>query len=156
MFTVVDQANTGTPSFSPLAISGIKIRIKDIRLGDCANAYNYNNRTFDCNGDLDGTAKVDKCDVCSGGKTGKVIDECLVAGIDDVSNNLINVFPNPATNILTIRNEGLTSIQITSSNGGNIAHIELNEDTAIDVSSYSPGVYYLRTTEGQTVKFIKQ
>jgi surface protein len=81
---------------------------------------------------------------------------CATASLDENSLSVIDVFPNPANNILTIRNEGLTSIQITSSNGANIAHIELNEDTAIDVSSYSPGVYYLRTSEGQTVKFIKQ
>jgi surface protein len=81
---------------------------------------------------------------------------CATASLDKNSLSVIDVFPNPATNILTIKNEGLTSIQITSSNGANIAHLDLNGEQTVDVSSLAQGVYYISTSEGQTVKFIKQ
>jgi hypothetical protein len=80
------------------------------------------------------------------------------AGINDLSfiKNTITAFPNPATKQLIVTNDGLVSAQITSSTGKMIAELELNGDTSIDVSSYAPGVYYIRTAEGQTVKFIKE
>jgi surface protein len=81
---------------------------------------------------------------------------CATASVYDPSLASIVLFPNPATNKLTVTKEGTTSAQITSSNGAILAELELNGETTIDVSSYAPGVYFIRTAEGQTVKFIKE
>jgi hypothetical protein len=80
------------------------------------------------------------------------------AGINDLTfiKNTIAVFPSPATHQLTISNKGETTAQITSLTGIMITELELNGETIIDVSSYAPGVYFIRTKEGQTVKFVKE
>jgi len=49
-----------------------------------------------------------------------------------------------------------TSAEITASNGAILKTLALEGVKTIDVSTYAPGVYFIRTAEGQTVKFIKE
>ena len=150
MFTVVSQTNTGAPDYAPLALTGIKINLKNVRLGDCANAYNYNNRNFDCNGDLDGTAAIDQCNVCSGGKTGKAVDTCI-NGLNDEKSSRINVFPNPANNFIQLDGK-FENWSLTDYTG----HL-LNEgsDSEIDLSNQKTGLYLLKI-DGEVYKIIKE
>lgn len=69
---------------------------------------------------------------------------------------LVDVYPNPSSDVITISASSSTSAEITSSNGSTLANLKLNGETTVDVSTYAPGVYFIRTAEGQTVKFIKQ
>jgi hypothetical protein len=45
---------------------------------------------------------------------------------------------------------------VTASNGAIITTLKLEGETVLDATKYATGVYYLRTSEGQTVKFIKE
>lgn len=78
----------------------------------------------------------------------------------DISNeikiNQFQVFPNPATDRLDIKSSKQTTAVIMSANGTIQATVEINNDSTINVSTYSPGVYFIRTSEGQTLKFIKE
>ncbi|TNE77275.1 MAG: T9SS type A sorting domain-containing protein [Bacteroidetes bacterium] len=77
----------------------------------------------------------------------------------DVKENALvtlKAFPNPAHNLLTISGSENATAVLTSANGLVVETIELNGETTIDVSSYAPGVYFIRTQDGQTVKFIKE
>jgi hypothetical protein len=79
------------------------------------------------------------------------------ASISEVKNNtLINVYPNPAAGNLNILTTTRTEAVVTSATGAVMEELELTEKTTIDVSTYAQGVYFIRTTEGQTVKFVKE
>jgi hypothetical protein len=68
----------------------------------------------------------------------------------------IELFPNPASDKFTITTSTPTSALINTANGATLSTVELNGETVVDVSNYAPGVYFIRTTEGQTLKFIKE
>lgn len=60
------------------------------------------------------------------------------------------IFPNPATNILTIKGDGITEIQVWSSTG---KLIKVSTAKIIDMSDLSRGIYYIkiRTDKGRPV-----
>lgn len=78
------------------------------------------------------------------------------AGLGDEMTMNIVVSPNPASNLLKINTVTPTSAMITSANGTIMSNLELYGNAQVDVSTYAPGVYFIRTLEGQTVKFIKE
>lgn len=93
--------------------------------------------------------------------TGDDISELLnapnpIADIEENGLTALNVFPNPVQDLLTITQEGITSAEIFSTNGTVLQKFELNGATDINVSGLSNGVYFIRTAEGQNVKFIKE
>jgi hypothetical protein len=49
-----------------------------------------------------------------------------------------------------------TNAVVSAANGTVIATLKLEGETVLDATKFATGVYYLRTTQGQTVKFIKQ
>ncbi len=73
----------------------------------------------------------------------------------------IEVFPNPAKDILNIRNIGnYNTLEIIGVSGRIIYHKKLNEDNnVIDVSNLSKGIYFARLSspyDVRTLKFIKK
>ena len=73
-------------------------------------------------------------------------------------NRLVEIYPNPVSDILNFRSSALQIKQVIVSN---IAGQEVTQTTKneLDVSSFSPGLYFLtfNTTLGTTHKsFIKQ
>ena len=69
---------------------------------------------------------------------------------------MLNIQPNPTSGMLIITVSQPTDAVVTSSNGAIITTLKLEGETVLDATKYATGVYYLRTSEGQTVKFIKQ
>lgn len=80
----------------------------------------------------------------------------IILGFTDIANSIYNVFPNPTSNLITISSKKPSAAIITSGNGTILANLELGSETTVDVSTYSPGIYFIRTSEGQTLKFIKE
>ena len=78
------------------------------------------------------------------------------AGFTENTTNMLFVHPNPAANIVNVKTSLPTKATISATDGVILANLELNGETSIDVSTYAPGVYFIRTAEGQTVKFIKE
>lgn len=70
--------------------------------------------------------------------------------------SIINIFPNPGSGMITLSVNQPTTAVFMSANGAILSNLELNGETSIDVSTYAPGIYFIRTAEGQTVKFIKE
>lgn len=85
-------------------------------------------------------------------------------GIDDRENNtdLLSVFPNPASNILTIDNKQYTfgNVTIVDLTGKSIRSIPLHEgQNQIDVNDIAPSTYFIHFigTNGHVVKkFVKE
>jgi hypothetical protein len=81
----------------------------------------------------------------------------VTAELNEVHNNSnVNIYPNPIVDYFRIETSAPTSAQISSLNGAILGEIHLDNEATIDVSNYAPGVYFIRTAEGQTVKFIKE
>jgi hypothetical protein len=80
------------------------------------------------------------------------------ASISEVENHgMINCYPNPTKEKISIISTESTTCTISTANGTVLSTVELNGETAtVDVNTYAPGIYFIRTAEGQTVKFIKE
>lgn len=88
--------------------------------------------------------------------SGRMLMSNSSTGLDKVELKTLNIQPNPTNGIMNVSIANPTSAIITSANGTILSTLELNGETTIDVSNYSPGVYFIRTAEGETVKFIKE
>ena len=77
-------------------------------------------------------------------------------GLDEDKLDLLTIQPNPASGMLMITVLQPTNAVVSAANGTVIATLKLEGKTVLDVTKYATGVYYLRTSEGQTVKFIKE
>jgi len=81
-------------------------------------------------------------------------------GIEDINPNKFSVFPNPVNNQLIISGiETPTTVTITSVNGSILKTLNLTENTEIDVSNLSAGVYFIRFQSDENVsvqRFVKQ
>ena len=80
-------------------------------------------------------------------------------GIDDATENLISIYPNPATDQLTINGtSGCHSVELIGIDGHTIQTIKLLDNLAItlNVSSLTRGAYFLRlyTSDGITTQKI--
>lgn len=87
---------------------------------------------------------------------GRLVPSNPSASLESLSKEILTVYPNPGTEIIRITSTAATNATFVSASGAILSNLELNGDTSIDVSSYAPGIYFIRTAEGQTVKFIKE
>lgn len=77
------------------------------------------------------------------------------AGVSDVALKELSIYPNPTSNVLFIKNNGLvdiSSFKIYDVAGKMLLHDNLNLSDKIDLSNLNEGLYFLelRTYEGQT------
>jgi uncharacterized membrane protein len=83
------------------------------------------------------------------------------ASISENEKQTINIYPNPATDILTIENSGESTLTITNLEGKIIHNTTINGTQKIDVSSFESGVYFLslisiNSRNTTTQKFLKK
>ena len=124
-----------------------------MRLGDCSAASNDNNK--DCNGDINGTASIDDCNICSGGTTGVIPNNCDLVGTENTNNQLnrITIYPSPAQNYISINAPfEIEKVEILDYLGKTILE---SKDSKIDVSSLSNGIYFVKIGH-QIERFIKK
>jgi hypothetical protein len=69
---------------------------------------------------------------------------------------LLMAKPNPVNDFLSIYSSRVTQAQITSANGALIETIRLDVESNLDVTKYPSGIYFIKTLEGQTAKFVKR
>ena len=79
----------------------------------------------------------------------------------DNNENHLNVYPNPANNVLIIETQGIASLQTTTYRITNVMGQTLLQGTVtdetqrIDIAKLKAGLYFI-SVGGQTVKFVKQ
>lgn len=84
--------------------------------------------------------------------------------IKNIAENIIEIFPNPATNQLSLKRnfgtEDPVSVEIRSVSGAVLQNITLkNQDYIIEIGNLSSGIYFLTVLSGktiQTLRFIKK
>lgn len=82
-------------------------------------------------------------------------------GMNENTQTEISVYPNPATDQLTIENTGVAALQVFNPEGKTIAKTTINGNSQLDVSAYAPGVYFLSveaqdTKTVNTIRFVKK
>jgi hypothetical protein len=77
-------------------------------------------------------------------------------GLEEDKLDWLTIQPNPTSGMLMIMVSQPTNAVVSAANGTVIATLKLDGETVLDATKFATGVYYLRTSEGQTVKFIKQ
>jgi hypothetical protein len=82
----------------------------------------------------------------------------LITGINDLDASMFEVFPNPATELVTVNSPyEISSIRVLNNAGQSVADYEVNAVSyQIDVSNLQSGIYFIRieTEEGQTLQKI--
>lgn len=79
------------------------------------------------------------------------------AGIEDMDlNSSISIYPNPANSILNIELTNAEKVFITDLTGSIVLESGISSLHTLDVSTFSKGIYLVKTASGTTQKFIKQ
>jgi hypothetical protein len=77
-------------------------------------------------------------------------------GISETNFQNLNVFPNPAKEIISVALETEESVIVYDISGYVLCMSPAKFIHEIDISAFSKGIYLLKTDSGQTVKFIKE
>jgi hypothetical protein len=77
-------------------------------------------------------------------------------GLEEDKLDWLTIQPNPTSGMLMITVSQPTNAVVSAANGKVIATLKLEGETVLDATKFATGVYYIRTSEGQTVRFIKQ
>lgn len=74
--------------------------------------------------------------------------------IDENATQILNLFPNPANETVTLKGENLGTVRVYNTLGQKVGEFEANGDEInINTSGYENGVYFVKTNE-QTMKFV--
>lgn len=82
-------------------------------------------------------------------------ENCL-AGLEEPLITELIVSPNPTLANISVITTFATNLEIKNINGMLIQQVPSNGAITIDLTNFASGVYFVRTSEGQTVKFIKE
>ncbi len=84
----------------------------------------------------------------------------ITVGINNLPESVMSIYPNPATNIITIENIEKATVEISTMSGQVITSINTVEKTThIDIENLKKGIYIIkiRTEQGNSIqKFIKE
>jgi len=86
------------------------------------------------------------------------IDPNVATGVKNIKSNssVVNIYPNPVNNILTIEGENISNVQILNINGKVVRTINnVNSKTTIDVSSLTQGIYFVKIGNSKVQKLVK-
>jgi hypothetical protein len=86
-----------------------------------------------------------------------IYNASIILGIQNHEiKSINNVYPSPASNILTINSKKSLKAVVVNVIGEKVFSIELSEGkNDIDISHLNHGVYFIRTQSGETIKFVK-
>lgn len=80
---------------------------------------------------------------------------CAIVGIED--NNVFSVFPNPASETVTVTSTNAMNAVVVYNHIGQIVYraSDCGVETTINVADLASGIYYIRINSGDTVKSVK-
>ncbi len=81
--------------------------------------------------------------------------QCGNLGLDDTKNTLVKCYPNPVSELLKIQLNNESRIEIYSLSMTKMAESTSSFSHAIDVSSFAPGMYFIKLENGQIERFTK-
>ncbi|MCX6181666.1 MAG: cellulase family glycosylhydrolase [Bacteroidetes bacterium] len=154
-------------AYSTVSVKGINLSkgIKKLRVYALSDGFNLNyieinGPNIDCNLDLNGTASIDKCGICSGGNTGIVAktlsDKCyeVVTQIEKIQAQAVLIYPNPFQNHFFVSTESPAAIELLDVNSRVIMENKLLSSADVFLPDALPsGIYHLRviTKDGVSI-----
>lgn len=96
---------------------------------------------IDCNGDVNGSAYYDDCEMCVGGNSDIPENSCVVTDVQEFDSDDFHAYPNPANSWLNITTTQETFLY--HSTGQLIQVFSAATINTFDVSHLPAGVYYL-------------
>ncbi len=88
--------------------------------------------------------------------SGVSFSENCAAGLEEPLITELIVSPNPTMANISVTTTFATNLEIKNINGMVIQQVPSNGAITIDLTNFASGVYFVRTSGGQTVKFIKE
>lgn len=82
--------------------------------------------------------------------------QCGILGVNEAASTLVKCYPNPATDVLNIELNNESRIEIYSLSMSKMAESATSFNHSIDVSNFSPGMYFVKLENGQIERFTKQ
>lgn len=84
-------------------------------------------------------------------------ENCATAGIGEINENIKYVYPNPADKLLNIETTESEGVEIMDILGKEIFSVELKAgNNTIDINQLTAGVYFIKSVNGSTIKFVKE
>jgi hypothetical protein len=81
------------------------------------------------------------------------VDECVsiseqifvITSIESPDQSLLEIYPNPAHDMISVRTTSITELQIRNYTGQQVLQVKINseEDNLLDISQLVPGVYFI-------------
>lgn len=89
-------------------------------------------------------------------QVGPVVVE-TVLGVDELASESVTVFPSIVTTTMTVVTSQSTTLSIYNTVGLQVMEAPLYEGSnLLDLTSFPAGLYFLRTSDGQTLKILKR
>lgn len=76
--------------------------------------------------------------------------------IEENTASQISIVPNPAKSNAVISVEKPTTISVYSMNGVELLNQKIQEEYTLELEGYASGIYFIHTTDGQTLKLVKE
>ncbi|MDD4150088.1 MAG: T9SS type A sorting domain-containing protein, partial [Bacteroidales bacterium] len=76
-------------------------------------------------------------------------------GVTEIAGNLLNIYPNPANDILKIETKTKCKIEIIDVSGKTVFTTIAEDQIFVDVSRFSRGLYFVRTSSDKITEVIK-
>jgi uncharacterized delta-60 repeat protein len=73
-----------------------------------------------------------------------------------IEKNNLTIYPNPASQEFTIKNNQPLQISIVNILGETVMNKSIQMETSIDISNLENGMYFIQTMDGTSFKFIKE
>lgn len=84
------------------------------------------------------------------------LDCSAINGVEEEALNTVNIYPNPSKGNVTIQANFPTEISLVDLNGTVLFKTNLIGSIQVDLSEFATGIYFIQTTEGETLKLIKE
>ena len=123
----------------PYSVWGL-ITIKTTTVADQNIANNFYYYLYDM--------EIMDTDYCESAKAEVVVNVDICKGTDVVSQSkLIEIYPNPTQNQVTVKNKEAKKLQLFDVQGKLLQSVTVNNDNQnVNLSSYAPGTYYIQVT----------
>lgn len=82
--------------------------------------------------------------------------DCDFLSVDTPHATAFRLWPNPAGDVLHLGNEEPVEVEIFGVTGVRVAALALQPNATVDVSHLPKGLYLLKTSKGDVVKFVKE
>jgi hypothetical protein len=76
-------------------------------------------------------------------------------GMDDVSNTVFDIYPNPSTGMFNVVTNGKITVQVINVQGQTVNTLQIEGNSTLDLSAQPKGIYFIRVEIDNSTFFKK-